>query len=484
MVTPKWVRTECQPISIRDVLRYLVAVVEHEDTVGGVLEIGGPDVLSYAEMMAAYAEVAGLPRRRLLPVPVLSPRLSSLWVGLVTPVPAQLARPLVDSLVNRGGGDRPSCRGALPVRTAVAHRGDPPGDHEHRVGQGPHQVRRRVLAGLAVEQHRSRLDRRHGGDRRAHRRRRRPTRIPCGARSAGSAARAVGTAARRSGGCAGSPTRSSAAPDCGAAAATRSGSRSASPLDFWRVERPRAGPVARAPRGDAPPGGGVARVDRSTRRRGGSAIVQTARYRPRGLFGPRLLVRRAAVPLAGVPRDSCTGSCRTPSRSPPRRPACCCVMSRSLICGTHATSSATDTDRSVRSVAGDRSVGGSRPSALEAATVRRRRARVRVLGRGPDARDPGRPAARAVRRHQPRDVHVDHRHRARGHRGRRAWAGGKLADRIDPRRLLGPTVVASAGCSRCSPSRSCAALGDQSARAAAAPTLSSRSPPSSSPRSC
>ncbi len=94
MVTPKWVRTECQPIAIRDVLRYLVGVVEHEDTVGGVLEIGGPDVLT-------YAEVAGLPRRRLLPVPVLSPRLSSLWVGLVTPVPAQLARPLVDSLVNR-----------------------------------------------------------------------------------------------------------------------------------------------------------------------------------------------------------------------------------------------------------------------------------------------------------------------------------------------------------------------------------------------
>src|SRR3954469_7930557 len=101
MVTPKWVRTECQPIAIRDVLRYLVAVVEGEEPIGGILEIGGPDVLSYADMMATYAEVAGLPRRRLVPVPVLSPRLSSLWVGLVTPVPAQLARPLVDSLVNR-----------------------------------------------------------------------------------------------------------------------------------------------------------------------------------------------------------------------------------------------------------------------------------------------------------------------------------------------------------------------------------------------
>lgn len=101
MVTPRWVQTECQPISIRDVLRYLVAVVEYESPLGGVLEIGGPEVVSYADMMATYAEVAGLPRRRLVPVPVLSPRLSSLWVGLVTPVPAQIARPLVDSLVNR-----------------------------------------------------------------------------------------------------------------------------------------------------------------------------------------------------------------------------------------------------------------------------------------------------------------------------------------------------------------------------------------------
>jgi uncharacterized protein YbjT (DUF2867 family) len=101
MVTPRWVHTECQPIAIRDVLRYLVAAVEHEEPIGGVLEIGGPDVLSYADMMATYADVAGLPRRRLLPVPVLSPRLSSMWVGLVTPVPSQIARPLVDSLVNR-----------------------------------------------------------------------------------------------------------------------------------------------------------------------------------------------------------------------------------------------------------------------------------------------------------------------------------------------------------------------------------------------
>jgi uncharacterized protein YbjT (DUF2867 family) len=100
MVTPKWVGTLCQPISVRDVLRYLVAVIERPEPVEGILEIGGPDVVSYAGMMAMYAEQAGLRRRRLIPVPFLTPRLSSLWVGLVTPVPAQLARPLVDSLIN------------------------------------------------------------------------------------------------------------------------------------------------------------------------------------------------------------------------------------------------------------------------------------------------------------------------------------------------------------------------------------------------
>ena len=100
MVTPKWVTTRSQPIAIADVLTYLLRVIENPDPLPGVYEIGGPDVVSYAEMMALYAEEAGLRRRRLIPVPVLTPRLSSHWVGIVTPVPASLARPLVDSLVN------------------------------------------------------------------------------------------------------------------------------------------------------------------------------------------------------------------------------------------------------------------------------------------------------------------------------------------------------------------------------------------------
>jgi uncharacterized protein YbjT (DUF2867 family) len=102
MTTPKWVRSLCQPIAIRDVLRALVSVldrsIERASDNNAVIEIGGPDVLSYQEMMQTYAEVAGLKRRLIVPVPVLSPGLSSLWIGLVTPVPSGVARPLVDSL--------------------------------------------------------------------------------------------------------------------------------------------------------------------------------------------------------------------------------------------------------------------------------------------------------------------------------------------------------------------------------------------------
>jgi uncharacterized protein YbjT (DUF2867 family) len=100
MTTPRWVDTRVQPIAVRDVLAYLVGVLDVDETAGQVLEIGGPDVMTYRELMHTYAEVAGLRRRIILPVPVLTPGLSSLWVGLVTPLPAGLARPLVASLVN------------------------------------------------------------------------------------------------------------------------------------------------------------------------------------------------------------------------------------------------------------------------------------------------------------------------------------------------------------------------------------------------
>ncbi|MFF4546979.1 SDR family oxidoreductase [Streptomyces sp. NPDC001406] len=98
MVTPSWVHTRIQPIAVRDVLRLLVGSAAMPDDVGRAFDIGGPDVLTYRDMMLRYANVAGLPRRVIVPVPVLTPRLSSHWVGLVTPVPAAIARPLTESL--------------------------------------------------------------------------------------------------------------------------------------------------------------------------------------------------------------------------------------------------------------------------------------------------------------------------------------------------------------------------------------------------
>jgi uncharacterized protein YbjT (DUF2867 family) len=100
MVTPRWVDTRIQPIAIRDVLRYLVGVAGLPPEVSRSFDIGGPDVLTYRDMMQRYARVAGLRRRLIVPVPVLTPRLSSHWVGLVTPVPNSIARPLVESLRN------------------------------------------------------------------------------------------------------------------------------------------------------------------------------------------------------------------------------------------------------------------------------------------------------------------------------------------------------------------------------------------------
>lgn len=98
MVTPRWVDTRIQPIAVRDVLRYLVGAADLPPEVNRGFDIGGPDVLTYRQMMTGYAAVARLPRRAILPVPVLTPSLSSHWVGLVTPVPRGIARPLVESL--------------------------------------------------------------------------------------------------------------------------------------------------------------------------------------------------------------------------------------------------------------------------------------------------------------------------------------------------------------------------------------------------
>lgn len=100
MVTPRWVDTRIQPIAVRDVLRYLVGSATMGPEVNRGFDIGGPEVLTYRQMMATYAEIAGLRPRRIKALPLLTPSLSSHWVGLVTPVPSNIARPLVESLIN------------------------------------------------------------------------------------------------------------------------------------------------------------------------------------------------------------------------------------------------------------------------------------------------------------------------------------------------------------------------------------------------
>jgi uncharacterized protein YbjT (DUF2867 family) len=98
MTTPKWVRNKIQPIAIDDVLHYLAAAADAPVPKSRTWDIGGPDILEYADAMQIYAEEAGLRRRFIVALPLLTPSIASWWVGLVTPIPSGLARPLVESL--------------------------------------------------------------------------------------------------------------------------------------------------------------------------------------------------------------------------------------------------------------------------------------------------------------------------------------------------------------------------------------------------
>ncbi|MGX9788161.1 NAD(P)H-binding protein [Mycobacterium sp. MMS18-G62] len=98
MTTPKWVHNKIQPIGIDDVLHYLIEAATAEVPKSRTWDVGGPDVLEYGEAMQVYAEVAGLRRRLIVVLPWLTPTIASLWIGLVTPMPSGLARPLIESL--------------------------------------------------------------------------------------------------------------------------------------------------------------------------------------------------------------------------------------------------------------------------------------------------------------------------------------------------------------------------------------------------
>jgi uncharacterized protein YbjT (DUF2867 family) len=100
MITPKWVSTPCQPVAVRNVIGYLAGALSVPATAGGVFDIGGPDVMRYRDIMRVMAEELGLRARWIIPVPVLTPRLSSYWIHLVTPLSHSIAKPLAEGLRN------------------------------------------------------------------------------------------------------------------------------------------------------------------------------------------------------------------------------------------------------------------------------------------------------------------------------------------------------------------------------------------------
>jgi len=100
MITPRWVQSLNQPIAIRDVIAYLVGCLEHPETVGETFDIGGTDILTYRDLLDIYAEEAGLRKRIIIPVPVLTPTLSAHWIRFISPVPTSIALPLTEGLTS------------------------------------------------------------------------------------------------------------------------------------------------------------------------------------------------------------------------------------------------------------------------------------------------------------------------------------------------------------------------------------------------
>lgn len=115
MTTPRWVRSRSQPIALEDLVEYLCAVSDTPQAAGRTFDVGGPETLSYAELLHQFAEVTGK-RCLILPLPVLTPRLSSYWLDLVTSVPASVARPLIDGLRHDLPADDAEIRRLIPLR--------------------------------------------------------------------------------------------------------------------------------------------------------------------------------------------------------------------------------------------------------------------------------------------------------------------------------------------------------------------------------
>jgi len=115
MITPRWVDTKCQPIAVDDVIGYLVGCLTEERTAGETFDIGGPEILTYREMMERFAALEGK-KLLILPVPVLTPWLSALWVALITPVKPAIAMPLIEGLANEVVCRENRIRELIPIR--------------------------------------------------------------------------------------------------------------------------------------------------------------------------------------------------------------------------------------------------------------------------------------------------------------------------------------------------------------------------------
>ena len=115
MIAPRWVTTLCQPIAVEDVISYLVGCMKDERTAGGTFDIGGPDVITYKEMMERFGRIRGR-KLYILPVPVLTPRLSSYWVGFITPVAPSVSMPLIEGLKNEVICREHSIRSLIPMQ--------------------------------------------------------------------------------------------------------------------------------------------------------------------------------------------------------------------------------------------------------------------------------------------------------------------------------------------------------------------------------
>ncbi len=143
MVCPRWIDTRIQPIALRDVLSYLIGCLMNPETAGDSFDIGGPEILTYRDMMQQYADARGLARRIIIGVPFLTPTLSAYWVDLVTPVPSGVAHPLIEGMINEVICRDNRIDNIVPiekthfreaVRTAFSEEMSGPGIHGREIG--------------------------------------------------------------------------------------------------------------------------------------------------------------------------------------------------------------------------------------------------------------------------------------------------------------------------------------------------------------